>query len=243
VCTTLGGDMDEFASFLTGFIDLNVPRGGHVHLHASPPCQLLSGVNTSGRNPDEGIKLVIWALDLIHALKNVVSTWTLEQVAHPSLLPFINTHGGKVIKMQKYGIPQTRKRLFLGNIDWTSLQLYEKDAPRVSDIISSNNFVVPHGYTEMHCGHMARDVNANSVTTSYGHVKFCTQSLENACFTITGSHPKFHNPILGKSTVFPLDILKAFRTFPPSYRGMTRKMIGNAVPPEMARILISTIQC
>jgi len=116
LCTTLGGDLDEFASFLTGFIDLNVPPGGHVHLHASPPCQLLSCVNTSKVNPVQGRILVDWTIDLIEMISSHIDTWTLEQVPKLIFTYLMQKYNGRVIHMQKYGVPQTRRRMLLGNI-------------------------------------------------------------------------------------------------------------------------------
>ena len=89
LCTTLGGDLDEFASFLTGFIDLNVPPGGHVHLHASPPCQNWSGVNPN-RNTQTGMELVSWTLALTTMIQQHIHTWSLEQVPHMQLTSLLD---------------------------------------------------------------------------------------------------------------------------------------------------------
>ncbi|CAM9877382.1 unnamed protein product, partial [Phaeothamnion confervicola] len=115
----LGGDLDEFSDFLIGFIDLNVAEGARVHLHASPPCQNLSSANPT-RDEDIGMSLVKWSLELVERVRTQLKestksfTWSIEQVANKRILDLINKHGGVKVDMSKFGIPQTRRRVFLG---------------------------------------------------------------------------------------------------------------------------------
>ena len=64
---TLGGDVDALAQELA--------RIDELHLHGSPPCQRLSQANQKTRDPTEGLRLVLWYLDLVKMVKP--RTWSM----------------------------------------------------------------------------------------------------------------------------------------------------------------------
>ncbi|CAN0423499.1 unnamed protein product, partial [Phaeothamnion confervicola] len=119
ICESLGGDVHEFSEFLIGFIDLHVPKRASLHVHASPPCQSLSGANAI-RNEDLGMTLVNWYLELTGILqlqlKDMEFTWSMEQVPNKKICELIDVHGGVKVDMSNFGIPQTRRRVFLGTL-------------------------------------------------------------------------------------------------------------------------------
>jgi site-specific DNA-cytosine methylase len=235
LCTTLGGDMDEFASFLTGFIDLNVPSGSHVHLHASPPCQEISKANPN-RNAQMGMKLVNWSLELVTRVNP--TTWTLEQVCHPQINSLISTHGGMVVQMDKLGIPTTRKRVVMGNYCFERLNAYEC-SKRVSmqDVLHKLKFTPPVG------------VNAQSNGSQ--PCKAFYRSLDCPSYTITGHHPSFYDTTAKRGYTIPLQVVEALHAFPNGYASNLsgsmrqkdlRKMVANSVPPLLSYLILQHIQ-
>ena len=52
-----------------------------VHLHGSPPCQRLSQANQTTPDPDEGLRLVRFFLDVVDHLRP--RSFSMEQVCSP----------------------------------------------------------------------------------------------------------------------------------------------------------------
>jgi len=230
LCTTLGGDLDEFASFLTGFIDLNVPPGGHVHIHASPPCQLISQVNRD-RDVSQGLKLVNWSLNLIHQVNP--HSWSLEEVYAQELMPYIESFGGGVIHMKKYGIPSTRRRIILGPLNVS--RMIEESPTCLQGILDKCNYTCPTGF----------DRQTDGTRNGKDRVQLSTRSLQELSYTVTGTAPYLVNAN-GVRKLLPVDICACIQTFPLDYFKVEvpkmRRMVANAVPPKMARVLVSAIQ-
>jgi DNA (cytosine-5)-methyltransferase 1 len=96
------------------------------HLHGSPPCQKISTINQkktargAQRNPLEGLILVTWYLEMVRDIKP--TTWSMEQVpACLHIIPKKLIPDGStimIIDASWYGVPQNRKRLYLGK-GWT----------------------------------------------------------------------------------------------------------------------------
>jgi len=110
-------------------------RPGPWHLHGSPPCQSLSQANRQKYDPAQGMKLVLWYLDLVLLMKP--TSWSMEQVRSALgqlrqlvidpkyskykkvLSSFLQQSDHTlIINLTDFGIPQTRQRLFLGQ-GWT----------------------------------------------------------------------------------------------------------------------------
>ncbi|KAG5183046.1 S-adenosyl-L-methionine-dependent methyltransferase [Tribonema minus] len=112
-CEELGGDPEAFATRLRHVVSRRVPPGGHVHLHASPPCQNLCGANTR-RREGEGLRLVEWSFKLMECCAEFHS-FTVEQVASPTLLRTYEHIPHRVYDMSVHGVPQIRKRVIFGD--------------------------------------------------------------------------------------------------------------------------------
>lgn len=79
----LGGDVDTFVSQLNQYIVSKNILKETVHLHASPPCQSFSTLNTHIHNSiaehdDEKTNLFYWTLEVVRKFNS--PTWSLEQV-------------------------------------------------------------------------------------------------------------------------------------------------------------------
>jgi len=233
LCTTLGGDLDEFASFLTGFIDFNVPSGAHVHIHASPPCQEISKANPN-RNAQMGMKLVNWSIELVTRVNP--TTWTLEQVCHPQINSLISTHGGMVVQMDKLGIPTTRKRVVMGNYCFEWLNAYECRRVSMREVLDKLNFTPPIG--------------VDAQTNGSQPCKAFYRSLDYPAYTITGNNPSFYDTTAKRGYKIPLQVVEGLHTFPIGYisnngtmhQKALRKMVANSVPPQLSYLILQHIQ-
>jgi len=245
LCEALGGDLDEFVSFLTGFIDLNVPQGGHVHLHASPPCQNLSSGNPI-RDEKQGLMLVEWTLLLISNLEDAIDTWSIEQVRNPIILAFLKYHPGKVFPLEEYGIPQLRRRLFIGNIAWDKLDAYKSNSMTLGEVMTKCGHTAPHGMTTMTNHTIIRNNRGMAIKHDSGRNMLTHRPIDTVSLTVCYSSPLLYNKVTGELQILPLSVFCELQTFPLDYifgssRTLARKMISNALPPLFASIICSSV--
>jgi DNA (cytosine-5)-methyltransferase 1 len=97
-------------------------RGNHhIHLHGSPPCQALS--NASSRNPEEGMPLVIWFLNLVKSVQP--DSWSMENVV-PMRKRLPDGTPSVTINSADFGVPQTRRRCYAG-LGWEAKPTHTKE--------------------------------------------------------------------------------------------------------------------
>ena len=96
-------------------------RGYHVHIHGSPPCQALS--NASSRDPEEGMGLVRWFLDLVD--KCEPDSWSMENVV-PVRKRLPEGAPSVVLNSADFGVPQTRRRCYAGE-GWIAEPTHTKE--------------------------------------------------------------------------------------------------------------------
>jgi len=113
----LGGSIVETAIVLRR----SLTSGSHFHLHGSPPCQNIS--NASNGNPEEGMVLVRWFLDLVEYMQP--DSWSMENVVPmakrlPEGTPYVKLNSAD------FGVPQTRNRIFAGE-GWIAKPSHSKD--------------------------------------------------------------------------------------------------------------------
>ncbi|KAJ3038119.1 hypothetical protein HDV00_001002 [Rhizophlyctis rosea] len=105
-----------------------VTRADQIHIHASPPCQLITTLNAAHRDPEKGMTLVRWILKFLREVipaeaarrrKVFKYTWTIEQVTHPKVTAILDKGAifHNVVRMNEYGIRQTRCRSIGSNFD------------------------------------------------------------------------------------------------------------------------------
>lgn len=211
-----------------------------VHVHASPPCQLLSVANRRTNNPQEGMHLVFWALDTLLAIQNLarqrVVSWTLEQVDAKAVRDLLSERRLPYRRVQasRYGVPQNRKRI----IAYHRIDFDRLDA---AHLLPAGRFVS-----------MAEALGLPDDTdlVQMGSNHDCTRSAaDNVAYTIT-SVP-FYIKFPSEDRWHMLDIAEVARlqTFPASFswaackaKTHRQRMIGNAVPPLIARLLLAFLQ-
>ena len=107
---TLGAPVDALARELRARFEPST-----LHLHASPPCQRLSRVNQTTRDPAAGLRLVEWYLDLVRVL--APRSFSMEQVPHPAVQELLGARGVPfaIVNALDFGVPQSRVRLVAGS--------------------------------------------------------------------------------------------------------------------------------
>lgn len=93
----------------------------HIHLHGSPPCQALS--NASSRDPEEGMPLVIWYLNLVKSVQP--DSWSMENVV-PVRKKLPEGTPSVTLNSADFGVPQTRRRCYAGS-GWVAEPTHSKD--------------------------------------------------------------------------------------------------------------------
>ena len=96
--------------FIKRMVDDYKRLGYHVHIHGSPPCQALS--TASMRNPEEGMPLVLWYLDLVKRCEP--DSWSMENVV-PVRKRLPEGTPAVILNSADFGVPQTRRRCFAGS--------------------------------------------------------------------------------------------------------------------------------
>lgn len=231
-CEELGGDPAEFAGRLRARL-ASLPPGSHVHLHGSPPCQNLSACNPT-RDVPEGLRLVIWYLDVVDALRP--DSWTMEQVPNVQVLRLLELRGApyRVLRFDKHGVPNTRRRVIAGPVDFDSLLC--RPAPSARSVLA--------GLEDL-SGAFTHLTGGSVRVSGCGYTPRC---LDDVACTVTSHYPCLLDPSSGKSKVLGLPSLLALQSFPADYLTgakfkvrEARTMLGNAVSPAMARALVEAI--
>jgi site-specific DNA-cytosine methylase len=194
----------------------------------------------------EGRILVDWTIDLIEMISSHIDTWTLEQVPKLIFTDLMQKYNGKVIHMQKYGVPQTRRRMLLGNISWEKLEHFETNAMNFKQVADSIGFQIPTHINSLNNGCTKRVNGIRSLKHTDGNTVYTHRPLTVVSNTVTGSNPVMYNSIIHRGEKLPIEIVMALQTFPFDYvlqgpHREKRRMIANAVPPTISRALISTI--
>lgn len=220
-----------------------------LHIHASPPCQNLSTIN-SHRKKEIGLEMTIWTLSLLHDLssKDPRITWTIEQVSDSSLIKILNEIPGineymfyNVFQLQQYGVSQQRKRLIISNVDITKLTP-KKQPPSIEQVLS-----VPRNAKYI----SNSNVSTRNIETPNGAL--CVRDLKEKpvySYTILSSPCWFFTKNMERIRSFTLEENTAIQTLPKSYfdkaeNTLTKKdkstMIANCVPPVFAGQLAKAV--
>ena len=227
----------ETQNNLERLIQRVVPEGADWHLHSSPPCQKLSNMRaiSHGVAADAGCELVCWYLKLVMKLKP--TTWSFEQVNQAelrgllqfakSLWPEKLDYG--VFNMDRYGVPQSRKRMIAGNPALIHRLRTDESllapAPLVTEIITP-----PPGAVFM------RSSVGMTPTAERPERHGDVRPVAALCWTCTATHS--HAGLSGERAhirEFTNEELLTLQTFPkntklPGRRVDAVRAIGNSIP-------------
>ena len=173
----------------------------HIHIHGSPPCQALS--NASRRDPEEGMPLVVWFLNLVKSV--IPDSWSMENVV-PVRKRLPEGTPSVVLNSADYGVPQTRRRCYAG-AGWIADPTHTKEEwvsviealPHLVDEIGELGLmdsgrgsapttgVTKDGKKGGGSGPLFRDLNEPSYTTMSWPRKICANTIK---LEATGSNAK-----------------------------------------------------
>ena len=107
----LGGDCNIFMEKMQQFLIKNYGARDayHLHIHGSPPCQNLSSLNVN-RDEEEGLRLVIWTLNLIKKMKTLLITGGAGFIGSHVVRRFVN-------KYPEYKIVNLDVLTYAGNLE------------------------------------------------------------------------------------------------------------------------------
>lgn len=231
--------------------------GRPFHVHFSPPCQKFSTANTLRRTEgDRGgaADLITWSVET--ALASGATSWSLEQVASKHVVALLEAvrlrHPTRVayarLDLAELGVPQTRKRLLAGPPALVARLMRERargNTRSVRDVISKPRGThIRNGKAWV--GSMRTDAAGKRCYTKGGWGDHC-HSIDGPAPTVLAD--RGFNWITRTATGYEKPRLRAheyaaLQTFPASYRWPdcirdAQKQIGNAVPPLVARLLLS----
>jgi DNA (cytosine-5)-methyltransferase 1 len=247
----LGGCIEQVAKTIELFID----RNEHFHLHGSPPCQALS--TAGNKNSSEGYGLVKWFLQLVDYMKP--NSWSMENVL--PVAKFLDKDSIPYVKLNSadFGVPQTRKRIFAGQ-GWNAIKTHSKEN-WVSIIEALPNLK----------GELQENINSKIKKRSIDQpIRTITSKLPSQTRIVSRRRKKGENPqsysinstshcitriphiIENKSleyekirtlTIEETAILQGWNDciIPKLKKGDLFVIIGNLIPPPMAKSLIEGI--
>lgn len=245
--------------------ELPFPTDGRQwHLHASPPCQKFSTACTAQRetgDKEESLALVEWSLHM--ALTSGCQTWSLEQVRSKQIIQLLNYYRTKyptrvaycVFDFSHLGVPQTRCRI-IASTPYVVAALMRMQ--KAQSVVISDAILEPRG---THIQNASYSVNSrNRRVFSAGTSKIVKQRavwgehcrpLHKPCYTILANRGYAWVTVSddGKSLDHSRLLTKeyaALQTFPDDYqwpanKALALKMIGNSVPPHVAKLIMQIV--
>lgn len=223
----LGGSIKKTTDEILKHIP-SLKKGDKIHIHASPPCQQLSIVN-SKRNEEDGLKMVKWAIKMCQ--QKCFDSYTIEQVNNKQVRDLYTTLKVPYIEcnFSKLGVCQSRRRLIASNNKKMLDELNQLEIP----------------FTPLHKLVCKKIEYTAYIYNSIEHKK--KYNPTEPYYTIVSRF--FQYKIYTKDKEYILDISTACKLqgFPQHYfdsvtKCDTQQMIANAVPTHVGYIIISLLQ-
>lgn len=225
LCLELGGDIEETVRVLRAYLE---PFGDsiHLHVHGSPPCQALSNAS-SGVNPEEGMKLVNWFLDLVAYMKP--DSWSMENVVPVAKrLP----EGTPWVKLcsADFGVPQKRYRIFAGE-GWTASPTHSKEnwvsvIEAIPDLLGCELSPAPSMASR------CKDLNLENVfptitSQSQNQIRIVSRRISKKMAILRGVDSQFYTPHQPAHTITQVNhIIEAFVNTAGSGSSSSRRAIS-----------------
>jgi DNA (cytosine-5)-methyltransferase 1 len=236
--------------------------GRPFHVHGSPPCQSFTAI---GRmyNTENSIahatNLVEWFIET--AVTCGATSWSMEQVSSPETRAIVDAvrarHptlvSSETIDLYELGVPQHRKRLICGSPELVAHLLRMCSAKRHRSI--RDTIARPRGtMVRNNCNWTQARLRLNRKLdqSKYAYTKATDSNC--ALFPLTGPSPTIvcngntrwwwrDENGKGKSAKLSVRDAALLQTFPIDYEWPTdvmlaRKLVGNAVPPLVAELLL-----
>lgn len=243
--------------------NLPFPTDGRpFHCHGSPPCTMFSTVRTKGEagsTVQAATDLVEWYLNT--ALTCGATSWSMEQVPALLVLKVVRRIRSAnlarmdygVFDLEDLGVPQKRKRLIAGSPGLIArLKRLSAQSRRrsVRDVIhNARGTHVRHGkrWETARLRHMRKPGESKYVySKSSNPLHGCLPVSGPAPTVLTTGQLNWVDKRQPEAKPQPLNVseIAALQTFPadfvlPQNRQDACKLVGNAVPPLVARLLMS----
>jgi site-specific DNA-cytosine methylase len=222
----LGGNVKKTTEFILSHLPL-MKKNDKIHIHASPPCQQLSNINTR-RNEEDGLKMVKWVVKFCE--QSCFDSYTIEQVNNKHVrdlytklkIPFI------VCDFSKLGVCQSRCRLIASNHSSLLEKLKVIDIPfePLHKIIGKPIEHISYMYNNIEYKKLY-DTKSPFYTTisSFQHYKiYCKNNIYELDINIASKLQGFPNYYFNTTKFVPKQKLK--------------QMIANAVPTQVGFIIV-----
>ena len=229
-CVTIGVDAVDW-----------LEAGPDVHVHLSPPCTQLSKAragSASATSVAAALDAVRWCVQLV--IDKGYTSWSMENVATPAVVACVaqlaRMYPDRVahitLDAADYGVGSNRVRL-IASTPSAIRALKEMPVVRVSvaEALAAAGLPLPAEYIKSNTS------NRNGTP--------CMRSVQQPAFAVTASHPLIWCTRAGV-TVRCLTVVEsaALMGFPPDWKlplgsrtGL--RAVGNAVPPPLARAVMS----
>lgn len=226
---TLGGNMDEAYAHIVDHIPA-LKEDDRLHIHASPPCQNLTTINAN-RHETNGMNLFRWTVAFVEKLaETYCASWTIEQVDTPNVRRALCSSRLHLFSAYcyRFGIPQRRRRIVITNSEYLLRQL-----------LCYTTEVVSLSAT------LGRDVSA----IAHRRKKWVWEHSPSVYYTVTSTFSNYIIKSAHVQRVMTIEDGLLLQTFPVSYSmpSITKKdkqrMIANAVPPRLARVICLSLPC
>ena len=230
VCATIGADAFDWPD-----------AAADLHVHLSPPCTSLSKAragSASASSVATALDAMRWCVQLV--LDKGYASWSLENVATPAVVACVadlaRQHPDRValltLDAADYGVGSNRTRCIASTpAVITALKQMPVQRVSVADALAAAGLPLP-----------AEHLKSN---TSNRDGTPCMRSTQQPAFAVTASHPLIWCTRAG-ATVRCLNVAEsaALMGFPPNWKlplgsraGL--RAVGNAVPPPLARAVMS----
>lgn len=235
--------------------------GRPFHLHGSPPCQRFTDMgkaHNTEANLERASSLIEWFLQT--ALTCGATSWSMEQVSRAETRAIVEAarvrHPKRVayatLDFYELGVPQHRKRLIAGSPALVAQLVRTCSAKRhrsVGDTIAKPRGTMVRNsanWTSKRLRHDRKDGESKYVYTK-ATADDCLHPLTGPAPTIVcnGDVRWWWRDPNGESQHAMLSVreLSLLQTFPGDYKlpedcSLGKKLIGNAVPPRVARLLL-----
>lgn len=237
--------------------EIKFPTDGRLyHIHGSPPCQSFSKASGQIGLTDEKVKtaaqLVTWFVNT--AVGSTAMSWSMEQVASPIVLAILsdarNKDAGRVdydiFDFSLLGVPQSRRRVIAGTPNLIAKlrrrSMFAQRA-RVCDFLPQlNQMKIRNGKGWIRSRKMADGAMVYEKASYSDMLKETSQPSP----TIVAVRPlQLIEHVDGGIKVRQMLLTESatLQTFPQNYRFPSQKclaqrLVGNAVPPAVARALM-----
>lgn len=240
LCMELGGDLQEMKTLIMK----NIIPGSKWHLHGSPPCQNMSNANRTSGDKTEGMRLVYWYLDLVKLCKP--TSWSMEQVINVRhFLDETDYDQFELINTVNFGIPQTRKRLFIGS-GWHLPNTHKHKA-----LVDTLNYLPKEkiAYVKGYSNTRAVRIDGKHVGNIPNEGMQGFKSINEPTFTLCAAGPLgLYDKNLQKVRDITIREALKIQGFPDEYqipedikKTNAYKLVGNAVAPPIAYMIMNSI--